>query len=92
MKIIPSILAEDIDTFRKSLRDAESFTDYIQIDLMDGFFVPSKSFPAEEINRVQTPLLFEIHIMAEDPLYLLDRIVHKGLKKVISQRRQLALS
>jgi len=83
MKIVPSILSEDFGEFLKKLRQAETFTDYIQIDLMDGFFVPSKSFPAEQINGIKTTLSFEIHLMADNPLAFIDRIDNKGLKKVI---------
>jgi ribulose-phosphate 3-epimerase len=83
MKIIPAILAEKFDEFLLRLRQAESFTDYIQIDLMDGIFVPSKSILPEKINDVSTPLSFEVHLMAEDPLDFMNRIDNRGMKKVI---------
>lgn len=40
MKIVPLILTEDLDDFLLRLRQAESFAQYVQIDLMDGIFVP----------------------------------------------------
>lgn len=83
MKIVPAVLAETFDEFLLRLRQAESFTDYIQIDLMDGIFVPSKSFLPEKINDIYTPLSFELHIMAQDPFDVIKRIKHKGLKKII---------
>jgi ribulose-phosphate 3-epimerase len=83
MKIVPAVLAETFDEFLLRLRQAESFTDYIQIDLMDGIFVPSKSILPEKINEVHTPLSFEVHIMAQDPFDVMNRINHKGLKKII---------
>ncbi len=83
MKIVPSILAEKFDDFLLRLRQAESFADYVQIDLMDGIFVPSVSFPVEKINSVDTSLAFEAHIMVKDPLSFMNRIDHRGLKKVI---------
>lgn len=83
MKIVPSILADNFDDFILRLRQAESFADYVQIDLMDGIFVASVSFPVEKINSVDTSLTFEAHIMANDPLSFLGRIDHRGLKKVI---------
>jgi ribulose-phosphate 3-epimerase len=83
MKIVPSVLAEKFDDFVKRVRQAESFTDYVQVDLMDGVFVETKSFPPQKITSVQTPLSFEVHLMAEDPLAFLNGMEHPGLKKVI---------
>ncbi len=83
MKIVPSILAERLDDFVARLREAASFADYVQIDIMDGVFVESKSFPVEEINSVDTPLAFEVHLMVTDPLSSMTKIAHPGLRKVI---------
>lgn len=83
MKVVPSVLAEKFDDFVKRLRQAESFTDYVQVDLMDGVFVETRSFSPAKINSVQTPLSFEVHLMAEDPMGFLNGMEHPGLKKVI---------
>jgi len=83
MKVVPAVLAEKFDDFVKRLRQAESFTDYVQVDLMDGVFVETRSFPPKKINSVETPLSFEVHLMAEDPLGFLKGMEHPGLKKVI---------
>lgn len=83
MKIVPAILAENFEDFLSKLRQAESFVNYIQIDLMDGIFVPSKSFSAEKINDIHTSLSFEIHLMVRDPLTLMTKVNHSQLKKVI---------
>jgi ribulose-phosphate 3-epimerase len=83
MKIIPAILSNTLDDFLHRLRQAESFTDYVEIDLMDGIFVPTRSFDVEGINGVATSLTFQLHIMAKDPVYFLNRVTHRGLKTVI---------
>lgn len=83
MKIVPAILADSAEDFRRLIRLAEEFADYVQVDIMDGVLVPTKSFAVEEINAVETPLSFEVHLMAMDPQALADRIDHKGLKKVV---------
>ncbi len=83
MKIVPAILAEKFDNFAARLKEAESFADYVQLDIMDGVFVKSRSFPIEDINSVKTPLSFEIHLMVEDPLPYVSRVDHPGLRKVI---------
>ena len=83
MKVIPSLLAENVADFREMLRQAESMTDYVQIDIMDGIFVPSKSFPPEEINAAVTSVSFEVHLMVADPVHLVRIIHHRGLKRVL---------
>lgn len=83
MKIVPAILAETKDEFLFLLRQAESFTDYVQIDLMDGFFVPTKSFSEEKINSVETSLSFELHLMVKHPAAFMSRIHNQCIKKVI---------
>jgi len=83
MKVVPSVLAEKFDDFVRRVRQAESFTDYVQVDLMDGVFVETRSFPPKRINSVETQLSFEVHLMAEDPLGFMNGMEHPGLKKVI---------
>lgn len=83
MNIVPAILAEDLDDFLLRLKQAESFATYVQIDIMDGIFVPSRSFPEEKINDINTSLFFEIHLMVKDPFDFMKRINHSHLKKVI---------
>lgn len=83
MKIVPSLLAGTFDNFLMKVRQAESFTDYVQIDLMDEIFVPTKSFPPREINWVKTSLSFELHLMVENPGEVIAEITHPGLRRVI---------
>lgn len=83
MKIVPSILADNTDDFLIRLRQAESFSDYVQIDLMDGIFVSFRSFPEEAINDIITPLSFELHLMVKNPSEFISRIDNPHLKKVL---------
>ncbi len=83
MKIVPAILAENMEDLQFRLKQAESFADYVQIDLMDGIFVPTKSFPPEKLNTIHTSLSFEIHLMVKDPSAFLSKINNPGLKKVL---------
>lgn len=83
MEIIPAILAQEFGDCLKMVKQAESFTSYVQIDLMDGLFVPSRSFSGEAINDLQTTIFFEVHIMVQDPQDLMSRIRHPHLKQVI---------
>jgi len=83
MKIVPAILADNREDFFMRLRQAESFADYVQIDVMDGSFVPSRSFSAETLNNTTTSLDFEVHLMVIDPYVLMENVHNRRLKKVI---------
>jgi ribulose-phosphate 3-epimerase len=83
MKIIPAILAANCDDFDLMIQQAESFTDYVQIDMMDGAFVPSVSFSPEKLNHLRTSLSFELHLMVKHPSAYISGIDNPGLKKVI---------
>lgn len=83
MKIIPAILAKSFDDFVVRLKQAESFTDYVQIDLMDGIFVTSLSFTADKLDSIRTTLSFEIHLMVKSPFSYMNKIHNPHLKKVI---------
>ncbi len=83
MRIVPSVLAESFEDFLHIMKEAESFTDYVQIDLMDGIFVPTLSFSPERIETLNTSLSFETHLMVEDPLAIIGRMRNPRLKKII---------
>jgi ribulose-phosphate 3-epimerase len=83
MRVVPAILTENIDDLNRMLDIAKSFTDYAQIDFMDGKFVPSKSVSFDAIDGLKLSLNIEAHLMVQDlnkPLVTLKSI---GTKKVI---------
>ena len=47
MKIVPAILAERENDFFFLVKQAEAFTSYVQIDIMDGFFDLDGKLPAQ---------------------------------------------
>lgn len=62
--IIPAILATNKADFRALLESARSYTDYVQIDFMDGEFVSSRSIlPREIFYEDYEGLSFEAHLM-----------------------------
>ncbi|MFB3925403.1 MAG: hypothetical protein ACE14T_05060 [Syntrophales bacterium] len=83
MKIVPALLSEKFEDFAVRLKQAESFADYVQVDIMDGLFVPTKSFPPGELNRIETSLPFEIHMMVDDPITCLNQVRNRRLKRAI---------
>lgn len=65
-RIIPSILAADFSHLQKEV-DSVASADGLQIDVMDGHFVPNLSFGAEIIEDLKTNLPFDVHLMVQNP-------------------------
>lgn len=83
MKIIPAILTEDKVDFNNKIAQSEKFTDFAQIDIMDGKFVPSKSVGLDVLSSIKTHLGIEFHLMVEDPLKYLDAAQKSKVKRMI---------
>jgi ribulose-phosphate 3-epimerase len=83
IKIIPAILTDDPSALEKMLRLSESFTDYVQIDIMDGRFVPSSSIGWKDITRVGTKLKWEVHFMVQEPQNQLESYKKAGAHRAI---------
>jgi len=66
-RIVPAILTDDPKALKTMAQQAAGFADFVQIDIMDGQFVPSHSVTWQ--NLIGTPLKFkwEAHIMVNHP-------------------------
>ncbi|MDV3429345.1 MAG: ribulose-phosphate 3-epimerase, partial [Bacillota bacterium] len=70
IKIAPSILSADFGILGQQLKELERYgADLVHIDVMDGIFVPNISLglPVIKSIRKDTKLLFDVHLMIEDP-------------------------
>lgn len=65
------------------LRQAESFTSWAQLDVMDGAFVPSRSITAADIAHARPRLQWEVHLMVRDPAKYFDSFKKAGAQKVV---------
>lgn len=71
----PSILSADFAVLGEQLRRVEAAgADMVHIDVMDGQFVPRISYgmPVIESIRKVTGLIFDVHLMVEEPLRFLE--------------------
>ncbi len=67
IRAVPAILTADPAELATLVRQTESFTDYAQMDVMDGKFVPSRSVACADIAALKTSLRWEAHLMVEKP-------------------------
>ena len=66
----PSILSADFSNLERDIKTIEEAgAQYVHIDVMDGMFVPSITFgmPVIKCIRDKTDMLFDVHLMIEDP-------------------------
>lgn len=64
--ITASILAADLGRLQEEV-DSVASADAIQVDVMDGHFVPNLSFGAPILASITTRLPLDIHLMVENP-------------------------
>ncbi len=65
------------------LKQIEVYADYVQIDIMDGCFVPSRSITWEQIQGIPTHLRWEAHLMVKRPEQQFANYQKAGAGKVI---------
>jgi ribulose-phosphate 3-epimerase len=82
-KVIPSILTGDPDSLSEALRQVESFADEVQIDVMDGIFVPSRSVGAQILSTISTKLPHEAHLMVSHPETFSAALRHGGFTRAV---------
>ena len=83
IQIVPAILTEDPGVLETMVRQAESFTTYVQFDIMDGRFVPSRSITYEHLATLPMKLSWEAHLMVENPEDYLEDFRRVGAQKVV---------
>ncbi len=79
--LAPSILAADFSRLGEEVSLVEnSGITMLHIDVMDGWFVPSISFgfPIIESLRNKSRLIFDVHLMIEEPDRYVERFADSG--------------
>ncbi len=83
VRTVPAVLTDDKEALKNVVRLTEGFTDFVQFDLMDGRFVPSRSVTCADIASLQTSLEWEAHIMVLNPENCLEDFKAAGAKKIV---------
>jgi len=96
-QIIPAILAKDINDLRQKIANVVNMAHIVQIDICDGKFVESTSWPMQRDDIESTSLIleeeeglpywenldFEFDLMVKDSIKQFDFFVRLGAKRII---------
>jgi len=82
-RVVPAILTDNPKALETMVRQTESFTDWVQFDIMDGRFVPSKSITHQHLRNLPMKLSWEAHLMVEEPENYLEGFKKAGAHKVV---------
>lgn len=79
-KIAPSILSADFSKLAEEVKDVESGSDYIHVDVMDGHFVPNITIGPLIVESIRpiTNLPLDVHLMIENPENYIPQFVKAG--------------
>lgn len=81
VKIAPSILSADFANLGRDVKSLETYgADWVHIDVMDGSFVPNISFGAPIMKSIRelSTLVFDVHLMIEEPGRYIEDFVKAG--------------
>jgi ribulose-phosphate 3-epimerase len=81
IEVVPSILSADVARLGDEVREAiAGGADRIQVDIMDGHFVPNLTFGPLVVEAVRkiTDLPIEAHLMIENPELFIEAFVKSG--------------
>jgi ribulose-phosphate 3-epimerase len=86
LEIVPALLVESDKEFEQKLRAVENHCRLVQVDVLDGSLFPNTTwFDALRVGALKTQVEFELHLMAENPL----PIVEAWMKHVPTFKRAI---
>jgi ribulose-phosphate 3-epimerase len=87
VKIIPTVLEKSFFEAEKRIISVKGKSKWIQIDVIDGTFLPERSFELELVGRTEggEDILWDIHLMVKEPIKWLEKCVFIGAARVTGQ-------
>ena len=88
--IVPAPLDKDLTKFEEDLATVEGFAKRVQMDIVDGKFIPIETVMPEVLLNIETDMEVEAHLMVEEPTEWIDRCVAAGIMGVYGQVEKMS--
>lgn len=85
LTVVPAILPRSLKELEDELAKVWAYTRRVQLDVVDGVFAPAKTVGPEDLVKIDTAVVFDIHLMVDEPEKWLDRCVAGGAERVFGQ-------
>jgi len=82
-QVVPAILTDNPKSLETMVRQAETFANWVQFDIMDGQFVPSRSINHEHLAALPMKLGWEVHLMVQRPEDYVEGFQQAGAQKIV---------
>jgi ribulose-phosphate 3-epimerase len=82
IQVVPAILEKTEEAIREKVSLLKGITDFVQLDVMDGQFVPNTTF-AQASRLADLPITMEVHLMIERPIFHLDSWALPNVSRMI---------
>jgi ribulose-phosphate 3-epimerase len=82
-RLVPAILTDNKYHLEQMVRIAAGWASWIQFDIMDGAFVPSRSISVDDIASVRPVFAWEVHLMVDKPRDYIESCRRAGARRVI---------
>lgn len=82
--VIPAILAKSQKELKEKLDLILAYADFIQVDIMDGKFVPNKTWgDPKALAELSSVIDYEVHLMVEHPERVIEKWAKAGASRII---------
>jgi len=83
VRVVPAILTDSLGELTRMVELANRFAPFVQVDIMDGDFVPARSIGVPDLSRQDIRFGWEAHLMVAHPLRYLEPLKAAGTRRMI---------
>lgn len=83
IEIVPAILVKSKEELNERMREVEPYVNRVQIDIMDGMFVPNVTIQPEDMKSFKTELIKEAHLMVNNNEKYVEDFLNLGFDVII---------
>lgn len=83
-EVIPAIIAKNFEEVKEKIKLVEPYVKWVQLDIMDGKFVPNVTWNSpEDLRGEEFKVSLEVHLMIEEPEKYAEKWIDAGAKRII---------